>query len=83
MRPAAAFAKLARQFQSDVIVRRDDRSVNGKSQLDLMLLAAEPGAQLVLEVTGDDAPAAISALGDALEVPAWDLGNAPSEPLAG
>jgi phosphocarrier protein len=63
---------LARQFQSDVIVRRDDRSVNGKSQLDLMLLAAEPGAQLLLEVSGDDASAALAALGRILEVAAWD-----------
>ena len=66
MRPAAAFAKLARQFQSTVTVRRDDRSVNGKSQLDLMLLAAEPGAQLVLEVSGEDAATALSALGAVL-----------------
>jgi phosphotransferase system HPr (HPr) family protein len=67
MRPAAAFAKLARQFQCTVTVRRDDRCVNGKSQLDLMLLAAEPGAQLVLEVSGDDAAAALHALGGILE----------------
>jgi phosphotransferase system HPr (HPr) family protein len=72
MRPAAAFAKLARQFKSDVTVRRDDRSVNGKSQLDLMLLAAEPGAQLELEVRGDDAADAISALGNVLAITDWD-----------
>ncbi len=67
MRPAAAFAKLARQFRSAVTVRREDRSVNGKSQLDLLLLAAEPGAELILEVSGEDAPDALAALGDALE----------------
>jgi phosphotransferase system HPr (HPr) family protein len=67
MRPAAAFAKRAREFQSTVTVRRDDRAVNGKSQLDLMLLAAEPGATLVLEVEGADAPAALAALADLIE----------------
>jgi phosphotransferase system HPr (HPr) family protein len=67
MRPAAAFAQRARQFRSDVTIRRDDRSVNGKSQLDLLLLAAEPGAQLVLEVTGEDAPDALVVLGGILE----------------
>lgn len=67
MRPAAAFAKCARQFQSSVVLRLDDRSVNGKSQLDLMLLAAEPGATLVLEVSGEDAPAALAALADLIE----------------
>jgi phosphotransferase system HPr (HPr) family protein len=67
MRPAAAFAKRAREFQSTVTVRRDDRAVNGKSQLDLMLLAAEPGATLVLEVAGADAEAAMTALADLIE----------------
>lgn len=67
MRPAAAFAKAARQFHSTVTLRRDDRAVNGKSQLDLMLLAAEPGAQLVLEVVGDDAAAALATLADLIE----------------
>jgi phosphotransferase system HPr (HPr) family protein len=72
MRPAAAFAKLARQYQSTVTVRRDDRTVNGKSQLDLMLLAAEPGAELVLEVTGEDAADALTALGTILEMASFD-----------
>jgi len=67
MRPAAAFAKAAREYRSTVTVCRDDRSVNGKSQLDLLLLAAEPGARLVLEVSGDDAPSALDALGVLLE----------------
>jgi phosphocarrier protein HPr len=67
MRPAAAFAKAARQYQSAVTLSRDDRSVNGKSQIDLLLLAAEPGAKLVLEVSGEDAPLALDALGAILE----------------
>jgi phosphotransferase system HPr (HPr) family protein len=72
MRPAATFAKLARQFQSTVTVRtvsREDRGVNGKSQLDLLLLVAGPGDQLVLEVSGEDAPVALAVLGEALEAP--------------
>jgi phosphocarrier protein HPr len=67
MRPAAAFAKAARQYQSTVTVSREDRSVNGKSQIDLLLLAAEPGAQLTLEVSGDDATRALDELGAILE----------------
>ena len=67
MRPAARFAKLARDFKSAVTVRRDDRSVNGKSQIDMLLLAAEPGAQLVLEVSGEDAATALDELGNILE----------------
>jgi phosphotransferase system HPr (HPr) family protein len=72
MRPAAAFAKAARQFQSTVTLRLNDRSVNGKSQLDLMLLAAEPGSELVLEVAGDDAEGALPFLAELIEAVAAD-----------
>jgi phosphotransferase system HPr (HPr) family protein len=81
MRPAAAFAKVARQFKSEIAVSRDDRRVNGKSQLDLMLLAAEPGSQLLLEVSGDDAEAALAALGEILEITDW--GALPDDPQTG
>lgn len=66
MRPAAAFAKLARQFRSNVTVARDGQAVNGKSQLELLLLAAEYGTPLVLEVDGDDAGTALEALSELL-----------------
>ncbi len=62
MRPVAAFATLARQFQSDVYLRREDQRVNGKSPLDLLLLAAEQGTELTLEVSGPDAATALPAL---------------------
>lgn len=62
LRPAAAFAKRARDFKANVTVYRDDRSVNGKSQLDLVLLAAESGTQLTIEASGADAETAIDEL---------------------
>ena len=68
MRPAAEFAKTARQFQSAVQVRLDDRSVDGKSILDLITLAAEHGSKLMLEIQGDDAHDALAALESILEV---------------
>jgi phosphotransferase system HPr (HPr) family protein len=72
MRPAAAFAKAARGYQSVVTLRLNDKSVNGKSQLDLMLLAAEPGAELILEVVGDDAETALVALAEIIEAVSAD-----------
>lgn len=82
MRPAAAFAKTARKFHSDVTVTRADRRVNGKSQLDLMLLAAEPGEQLLVEAVGDDASAALAALGSVLEIRDWDAEESAQQPPA-
>jgi phosphotransferase system HPr (HPr) family protein len=72
LRPATAFAKLARQYESKITLHRDDRVVNGKSQVELILLAAEPGAQVILEVDGPDADAALPVLADLLGRPSCD-----------
>jgi len=69
MRPASAFAKRAREFAADVKVIRAEHGVNGKSQLDLLMLAAEPGAELVLEVDGADAERALTELAELLADP--------------
>jgi phosphocarrier protein len=60
--PAAKFVKLASQFQSEVRVHHNGKEINGKSILDLTLLAAESGTQLDLEARGHDAEAAVDAL---------------------
>ena len=69
MRPMAAFAQLAARFDSSVKVSREGQSVNGKSILDLMLLAAAQGTELTLEVAGPDAQAALDALVQLLKTP--------------
>ena len=69
LRPAMAFARLAQQFASAVKVLHGDRSVNGKSLIDLMLLAAEQGTELIVEVDGADAQAALPALAGILASP--------------
>ncbi len=66
MRAAAAFAKVAMRFRSNVTVRKQERSVNGKSWLNLITLAARPGTELLLEVAGDDAELAMPILVEAL-----------------
>jgi len=62
MRPSAAFVELAGRFQSEVTVRYEDKLVNGKSLWDLLLLAAEPGSEVTVEVDGPDANDALEAL---------------------
>lgn len=69
MRPATVFAQAARGFRSAVTVWNGDRRADGKSSLDLLLLTALPGAELVLEAEGDDAADAVARLGDLLESP--------------
>ncbi len=66
-RPATTFAKLAKAFESEVLLRKDGLEVNGKSPLDIMTLGAEKGARLTLITRGPDAPEAFHALLELLE----------------
>jgi len=62
VRPGAEFVKCANRFTSAVEVRNGDVSVNGKSILGMMTLAAECGASITIKTDGDDAEAAMNAL---------------------
>ena len=53
-RAAAKFVQTATRFRSRVLVRRDSRTMDGKSIMGVLLLAAAPGATLLLRVDGDD-----------------------------
>ncbi len=61
-RPAAAFVRMANTFQSEITVRKGEDSVNGKSIMGLMTLAAGQGTTLVVETQGDDAQKAADAI---------------------
>jgi phosphotransferase system HPr (HPr) family protein len=81
MRPAMAFARAAQGFQSNVTVRHGEHAINGKSLIEVMLLAAEPGTELVVEVSGSDAQSALPALLAILAAPAAEeLENEPAAP---
>ena len=62
-RAAAQLVKLAEQFSSEVKIGRDDQVVNGKSIMGLMMLAASCGSTVDIDATGDDAEAALDAIG--------------------
>lgn len=61
-RPAAQFVRLAAGFSSEIELARDEMSVNGKSIMGVMMLAAECGSMVVLRATGSDEEAALTAL---------------------
>ncbi len=61
-RPASLFVKIANRFESEVTVRKGSEAVNGKSIMGLMTLAANQGSILELEVSGNDAEAAVTEL---------------------
>lgn len=53
-RAAAKLVKLASAFESQVQVKRQQREVNGKSIMGVMLLAASKGTEIELTVDGAD-----------------------------
>ena len=54
-RPSASFVKLAGRFQCDVFIEKDGETINGKSIMGLMMLAAGKGSRVKFIVTGEDA----------------------------
>jgi phosphocarrier protein len=61
-RPAALFVKTANQFAADIFVEKDGETVNGKSIMGLMMLAAGPGSLLRVKAEGEDAARALGEL---------------------
>ncbi len=61
-RPAMSFVDVANGFASEVRVRKGEQVVDGKSIMQMMMLAATQGTELLVSATGKDAQAAIDAI---------------------
>ena len=61
-RAAAQLSQLADRFASDITIHKGKQAADGKSILDLMILAASFQTQIELEVTGEDAEEATQAI---------------------
>lgn len=61
-RPASVFVRIANKFESDVSVKKDGETVNGKSIMGLLTLAANQGSWLEIEISGPDAEPAMKEL---------------------
>jgi phosphocarrier protein HPr len=61
-RAAAKFVTTASQFNADIQVSRNGRSVNGKSIMGVMMLAAAKGTEIQVSAEGDDAELALQAI---------------------
>ena len=61
-RAAARFVHLASRFQSQVRVTRGSQTMDGKSIMGILLLAAAVGTPLTVSADGQDEQAAVDAL---------------------
>lgn len=66
-RPAMAFVDVANGFASDIRVNKGEQDVDGKSIMQMMMLAATQGTKLVVRAKGADADAALIALAELVD----------------
>lgn len=53
-RPATMLVKTASRFHSTITLRKDDISVDAKSIMGVLILAAQKGSRLIVEADGSD-----------------------------
>ena len=61
-RPASLFVRIANKYESDVNVKKDGETVNGKSIMGLLTLAANQGSIIEIAISGPDADLAMHEL---------------------
>lgn len=67
MRPAMRFVDIANLFCSDITVSNNETEVDGKSIMQMSMLAATYGTKLKIKAEGSDAAKVISALRELVE----------------
>ena len=63
-RASAKLTQVAGRFESDVWLTRNDKRVNAKSIMGVMMLAASKGSTVLIETAGADEEAAMKALSE-------------------
>jgi phosphotransferase system HPr (HPr) family protein len=61
-RPAAMLARMAQEYDSEIVMEYGGHTVNAKSMLGIMTLGAGPGAQVRVSAEGCDAGEAVRAI---------------------
>ena len=66
-RAAAQLVQAANRFQSEVLIVKDGASVNGKSIMGVLTLAAARGSEITVSCEGADAEPALATLAKLIE----------------
>ena len=61
-RASAKLSQLAAEFPCEILLSRNDRQINAKSIMGVMMLAAGIGSTVILETVGDKEEEAMQAL---------------------
>lgn len=76
-RPATSIAKLLQKFKSAVTFTYRSESVNARSIMSILMLAANKNSQIVITCDGEDAKEAMECLVEAFENRFGELDNVP------
>ena len=76
MRPAMQFVDAANRFECDIIVSGAENSVDGKSIMQMSMLAATCGTKLNIRAEGTDAEQAVGTLRKLVEEEMFDESGA-------
>ncbi|MGL4389219.1 MAG: HPr family phosphocarrier protein [Brevinema sp.] len=79
-RPSSMISELAMTFKSSIIIKKEDRSAQATSVMDLILLCVEPGSTIFIYIDGEDEAQAMHALVDLIEIRQFDEENMQDEP---
>lgn len=63
-RPASQFVTEAKKYESKLIIKKNNREINGKSILQIMSAGISAGTEIFLEADGPDEKIAIKALSE-------------------
>jgi phosphocarrier protein len=66
-RAAARFVRTASRFQSKITVSKDGTTIDGKSILGILFLAASAGSRITIAASGEDEDRALEALSSLVE----------------
>ncbi len=66
-RPAAMLVSAAKEFKSDITFSKDNDTVNAKSIMGVLMLAAPSGTSIHIRANGDDAEQAVNELYELIE----------------
>ena len=67
MRPAMQFVDIANRYKSDITVSNSETKVDGKSIMQMSILAATCGTKLKIKAEGPDAAEVVNALRELVE----------------
>jgi len=71
-RPSSMISELANTFKSTIIIKKDNKTANAQSIMNLILLCVEPKSTIILQIDGEDEELAMQSFIDLIEVRRFD-----------